>query len=200
MSAAVAPIKAPVPFERYLGRLVGAPARDPRPERGQLGPSAHLLRPSPSRRRRSLKTPITIQALPPQRQLSAGKGSCRPPATIYRISLTDGAGRALLRRDVPRGPPSRGRPLRQRRTLSPAPSLCCWQTALFEIMRMGSNRRPRMRSSSAAVAWTSVGCREAIDGLGGRRRSPLMVVQPHWQNGGQRCAKLVKHYASLRNR
>ena len=27
-----------------------------------------------------------------------------------------------------------------------------------------------------------------------------MAVQPHWQNGCQRCAKLVKHYASLRNR
>ena len=146
------------------------------------------------------KTPTTAQQSPPRRQPSAGEGSCRPPATIYRISLTDGAGRALLRRDVPRGPPSRGRPLRQRRTLSPAPSLCCWQTALFEIMRMGSNRRPRMRSSSAAVAWTSTDCREAIDGLGGRRRPPLMVVQPHWQNGCQRCAKLVKQYASLRNR
>ena len=46
---------------------------------------------------------------------------------------------------------------------------------------MGSNRRPRMRSSSAAVAWTSTGCREAIDGLGGRSRPPLMVVQPHGQ-------------------
>ena len=65
---------------------------------------------------------------------------------------------------------------------------------------MSPNRRPRMRSSSAAVAWTSTGCREAIDGLGGRRRPALMVVQPHWQNGGQRCAKLVKHYASLRDR
>ena len=53
-----------------------------------------------------------------------------------------------------------------------------------------------MRSSSAAVAWTSAGCREAIDGLGGQRRPPLMVVQPHWQNGSQRYAKLVKHYAS----
>ena len=36
-------------------------------------------------------------------QLSAGEGSSRPPATIYRISLTNGAGRALLRRDVARG-------------------------------------------------------------------------------------------------
>ena len=133
---------------------------------------------------------------------SAGGGSCRPPATIilYRISLPDDAGRVLLLHDVPRGPMCRGRPLRQRRTLSPAPGLCCSKTALFEIMRMGPNRRPRMRSSSAAVAWTSAGCREAIDGLGGRRRPALGVGQPHWQNGCQRCAKLVKHYASLRDR
>jgi len=127
------------------------------------------------------KTPPTTQAPAPQRQLSAGEGSCRPPAALYDISLPDGAGRVLLLRDVPRGPTCRGRPLRRRRTPSPAPGLCCSTTALFEIMRMGSNRRPRMRSSSAAVAWTSTGCREAIDGLDGRRRPPLMVGQPHGQ-------------------
>jgi hypothetical protein len=49
------------------------------------------------------QTPTTAQHSPPQRQLSAGEGSSRPPATIYRISLTDGAGRVLLRRDVARG-------------------------------------------------------------------------------------------------
>ena len=127
------------------------------------------------------KMPSPYQTPPPQRQNSAGEGSCRPPATLCDISLPDGAGRALLRRDVPRGPTCRGRPLGRRRTLSPAPGLCCSKTVLFEIMRMGPNRRPRMRSSSAAVARTSTGCREAIDGLGGRRRPPLMVVQPHGQ-------------------
>ena len=49
------------------------------------------------------QTPTTGQQSPPQRQLSAGEGSSRPPATIYRISLTNGAGRVLLRRDVARG-------------------------------------------------------------------------------------------------
>ena len=49
------------------------------------------------------KTPTTAHHSPPQRQLSAGEGSSRPPATICRISLTNGAGRALLRRDVARG-------------------------------------------------------------------------------------------------
>ena len=62
-----------------------------------------------------------------------------------------------------------------------APGLCCSKTAAFESMKDEPNRRPRMRSSSAAVAWTSTGCREAIDGLDGRRRPPLMVVQPHGQ-------------------
>ena len=57
------------------------------------------------------QTPTTGQS-PPQRQLSAGEGSCRPPATTYRISLS--ATRALLRREVPRGPTCRGRPLRRR--------------------------------------------------------------------------------------
>ena len=60
------------------------------------------------------KMPTTTQAPPRQRQLSAGEGSCRPPATIYHISLTDGAGRVLLLRDVPRGPMCRGCPLRRR--------------------------------------------------------------------------------------
>ena len=49
------------------------------------------------------QTPTTAQHSPPQRQLSAGEGSSRPPATICRISLTNGAGRVLLRRDVARG-------------------------------------------------------------------------------------------------
>ena len=65
------------------------------------------------------KTPPMTQAPPPQRQLSAGEGSCRPPATTYRISLSDGATRALLHRDVPRGPTCRGCPLRRRRASSP---------------------------------------------------------------------------------
>ena len=67
---------------------------------GTVGPftsAAALLTPPPS------QTPTTAQHSPPQRQLSAGEGSCRPPATIYRISLTDGAGRVLLLRDVARG-------------------------------------------------------------------------------------------------
>ena len=59
------------------------------------------------------RTPTAAQS-PPQRQLSAGEGSCRPPATIHHIPLPDGAGRVLLLRDVARGPTSRGRPLRRR--------------------------------------------------------------------------------------
>ena len=136
--------------------------------------------------------PSPYQTPPPQRQNSAGEGSCRPPATLCDISLPDGAGRALLRRDVPRGPTCRGRPLGRRRTLSPAPGLCCSKTVLFEIMRMGPNRRPRMRSSSAAVAWTSVGCREAIDGLGagaGRRwgwGSPMLLCESKKSQSAER--------------
>ena len=49
------------------------------------------------------QTPMMAQHSPPQRQLSAGEGSSRPPATICRISLTNGAGRVLLLRDVARG-------------------------------------------------------------------------------------------------
>ena len=89
--------------------------------------SVALSTPPPS------QTRTTAQQSPPQCQISAGKGSCRPPATIYCISLTDGAGRALLHRDVPRGPTCRGRPLRRRQRPSPAPSLCCSETALYEI-------------------------------------------------------------------
>ena len=59
--------------------------------------SVALSTPPPS------QTPTTAQHSPPQRQLSAGEGSSRPPATICRISLTNGAGRALLLRDVARG-------------------------------------------------------------------------------------------------
>ena len=65
------------------------------------------------------KMPSTYHTPPPRRQHSAGEGSCRPPATLCDISLPDGAGRALLRRDVPRGPTCRGRPLRRRRASSP---------------------------------------------------------------------------------
>ena len=40
-----------------------------------------------------------------------------------------------------------------------APGLCCSKTAAFESMKDEPNRRPRMRSSSVAVEWTSAGCR-----------------------------------------
>ena len=49
------------------------------------------------------KTLTPAQPSPPRRQLSAGEGSCRPPATIYDISLTDGAGRVLLPSRRPQG-------------------------------------------------------------------------------------------------
>ena len=98
------------PAVRFLIRAVnavkqrrcGSKDRDPLPEGGRLGPLLiyifrRLSTPPPS------QTPTTAQHSPPQRQLSAGEGSSRPPATICRISLTNGAGRALLRRDVARG-------------------------------------------------------------------------------------------------
>ena len=105
------------------------PARRPSAQPTKFCGAAPLLNAAPP------KTPSTTQAPPPPRQISAGEGSCRPPATLFDISLPDGAGRALLRRDVPRGSTCRGRPLRRRRTPSPAPGLCCWQTVLFEIMK-----------------------------------------------------------------
>ena len=65
------------------------------------------------------KMPSPYHTPPPQRQHSAGEGSCRPPAALYDISLPDGAESVLLHRDVPRGPTCRGRPLRRRRASSP---------------------------------------------------------------------------------
>ena len=87
--------------------------------------------------------------------LNLGRRHFSNKATLYDISLPDGAGSVLLHRDVPRGLTCRGCPLRRRRTPSPDSRLSCWQTALFEIMRMGPNPRPRMRSSSAVVVCTS---------------------------------------------
>ena len=52
-----------------------------------------------------------------------------------------------------------GRPSEDSRRPPPAPGLCCSKTAAFESMKDEPNRRPRMRSSSAAVEWTSAGCR-----------------------------------------
>ena len=83
-------------------RRCGSKDRDPLPEGGRLGPSLIYIF------RRPLDAAAVSDAddgsaLAASAQLSAGEGSSRPPATIYRISLTDGAGRVLLRRDVARG-------------------------------------------------------------------------------------------------
>ena len=100
------------PAVRFLKRAVDAVKattlrqQGPRPSgqsvadwaRRSFTSSVALSPPQPS------QTPTTAQHSPPPRQLSAGEGSSRPPATIYRISLTNGAGRVLLRRDVARGP------------------------------------------------------------------------------------------------
>ena len=103
-----------MPYSRPAGRFLiravnavkqrrcGSKDRDPLPEGGRLGPWLIYIF------RRHLDAAAvsddnTAQHSPPQRQLSAGEGSSRPPATICRISLTNGAGRALLRRDVARG-------------------------------------------------------------------------------------------------
>ena len=52
-----------------------------------------------------------------------------------------------------------GRQSEDSRRPPPAPGLCCSKTASFESMKDEPNRRPRMRSSSVAVEWTSAGCR-----------------------------------------
>ena len=110
------------PAVRFLKRAVDAVKattlrqQGPRPSgqsvadwaRRSFTSSVALSPPQPS------QTPTTAQHSPPQRQLSAGEGSCRPPAATYRISLPDGAGRVLLRRDVARGPTCPGGPLRRR--------------------------------------------------------------------------------------
>ena len=150
----------------------------------QIGLLTHLHRPSPPRRRRRLRCRPRIT----RRRLSAST----PLVTTYRISLSDGATRALLHRDVPRGPTCRGRPLRRRRASSPGsgPRRAERRRSSDEVgapidARRRAARPPRWREHPAS----SPRGRRARGGGAGRRwwrGSPMLLCESKKSQSAER--------------